>query len=125
MDHVRTNVYTLAQAAAATDAQLISDPVFMHQLTLGVPTATMTQAKRDGYLAHGIPALSGPAGSRTLEERLGADNYDMNDLSEGTWPRTSSSTFFGWRHGDVKAVALPYVFEIYSSITQSALGETE
>ena len=125
MDHVRTNAYTLAQADAATDAQLISDPVFMHQLTLGVPTSTMSQAERNVFLARGIPALSGPAGSRTLAERLGADNYDMNDLSNGAWPRTSSSAFNGWRHGDVKAIALPYVFEVFTSINQTSSGETE
>jgi len=85
----------------------------------------MAQAQRDVCLARGIPALSGPAGSRTLAERLGADNYNMNDLSNGTWPVTSSSAFNGWRHGDVKAVALPYVFEVFASIAQASSGETE
>ena len=115
MDHVRTNAYTLAQANAASDAQLISDPVFMHILTLGVPTSTMSQAERNVFLARGIPALSTPMGSGSVHELSGIAFKDLNVYSlDPNWPRDGD--WDGWRHGDIKAIAFPFVQELFLDV---------
>lgn len=122
MDHVRTNAYTLAQADAATDAQLISDPVFMHQLTLGVPTSTMSQAERDVCLARGIPALSGPAGSQSLSDSPLGNERDLNTIASMAnnpfWPRRGEDKWKGWRHSDIKDVAFPFMSQVFISISK-------
>ncbi len=122
MDHARTNAYSLAQANAASDAQLVSDPVFMHILTLGVPTSTMSQAERDVCLARGIPALSGPAGSQSLSDSPLGNERDLNTIASMAnnpfWPRRGEDKWKGWRHSDIKDVAFPFMSQVFISISK-------
>ena len=116
MDHVRTERYTIEQAIAATnDAQLVVDPVFRHNLFLGIPSASLTVAERDVFLARGVPALSGPAGSRSIGGAHQEEN--LNALSDDPcWPRRMESRWCGWQHGDISAIALTYVFRAFQAI---------
>ena len=118
MNHVRTARYTPAQAAVATnDSQLVSDPVFRHDLFLGIPSAILSDLERDILLARGVPALSGPMGSRAFGDRIVAKNQDINLLKANfCWPRTEELGFQGWRHSDIKDVALPFVRSVFERI---------
>ena len=115
MNYVRESRYTPAQAAAATnDAQLISDPVFGHGLFLGIPSASLTATERDVHLARGVPALSGPVGSRTISVIPGSRNLNLNGRTSGeSWPRINFDRWTGWRHSDIKDIALPFVFSVF------------
>jgi hypothetical protein len=119
MTHVRTTRYTSAQAGAAIDAQLASDPVFRHDLMVGIPSDSMSDADKVFHLARGVPALSGPVGSRGVLGKGFAANKDMNEHPDAsTWPRGGEESFNGWRHSDIKDVAFPFVFQTFRNFVQ-------
>jgi hypothetical protein len=121
-DHVRTNLYTFAQANAATANQLRSDPVFSQNPLWLLTANSLLRWELDWLLAAGIPALSGPAGSRPLEGILDIENNNMNTVADTpVWPRHTSSSFNGWQHGDIKSIGLPFVFSTFQSLLNSSL----
>jgi len=103
-------------ANAMTDAELRSYPVFRHSPT-NLFTAVISSNTVAEILACGIPALSGPAGSRMLS---GFGNVDLNQVIPKThWPRGTESMYQQrWLHSDIKNVALPIVFDIFQSFSQ-------
>ena len=115
--HVRTTRYTSAQAGAAIDSQLASDPVFRHDLMVGIPSGNMSDADKVFHLARGVPALSGPAGSHSFRDEIQVKNRDMDFLKTSpAWPRAGEQDFQGWRHSDIKDVALPFVLPVFERI---------
>ena len=67
-------------------------------------------------LACGIPALSGPAGSRNI---LDFDDYDMNNHDENApWGRKSDLYEKRWLHSDIKNMAFPFTFRVFQQIQQ-------
>ena len=105
-------------ANAMTEAQLRSSPVFRHSPDK-MFVSPIPYTDRCEILTYGIPALSGPAGTRVLEftqnQTINASrNIDMATFKDdSTWP---VNTFFGtrWLHSDFKAVALPNVFGLFN-----------
>ncbi len=118
MNHVRTARYTPAQAAVATnDSQLVSDPVFRHDLFLGIPSENLSAAGYDEFLARGIPALSGPAGSAEISLDSADRNRDLNSFSGSeSWPRFSETEWTGWRHSDIREIAFSHIFNAFSNL---------
>ena len=117
MTHVRTTRYTSAQAGAAIDSQLASDPVFRHDLMVGIPSGNMSDADKVFHLARGVPALSGPAGSHSFRDEIQVKNRDMDFLKTSpAWPKAGEQDFQGWRHSDIKDVALPFVLPVFERI---------
>ncbi len=117
MNHVRTAKYTFAQATAAVNAQLVSDPVFRHGIALGIPSGSMASSEKDVHLARGVPALSGPAGSRAIGVLPQGRNKDINERTDASWPRVGSGIWSGWRHSDIKDIAMPFVFGVFPDIS--------
>lgn len=121
MTHIRTSRYNSAQAGAAIDAQLVSDPVFRHDLMVGIPSENMPNANKVFHLARGVPALSGPVGSRSFRDEIQVKNRDMDLLKTSLgWPRAGEQDFQGWRHSDIKDVALPFVLPVFERILSEA-----
>jgi len=116
----RLSQYTIPQATNATAGQLVADPVFRHSPETILAGGNQSQAQINALLARGIPALSGPVGSRAILVNSSVDNTDMNSRRDSSgWPRNSESEFKGWRHGDIKAIALPFVHRVFDDILQS------
>ena len=110
----RLSEYTAQQAEDATADQLIADPVFRHIPESILYRSNQTRAELDELLAKGVPALSGPAGSRAFRDELHANNRDMNLLKvNSAWPREGEQEFQGWRHSDIKDVAMPFVRPVF------------
>ena len=116
----RLSQYTATQAVNATSEQLVADPVFRHSPETILSGGNQSQSQIDALLARGVPALSGPVGSRAILLNSSVVNTDMNSkrVSVG-WPRNSEPEFTGWRHGDIKAVAFPFVHRVFDDILQS------
>lgn len=113
----RLSEYTVLQAADATDEQLVADPVFRHSPESILIGGNQTRTEIDHLLACGVPALSGPVGSRAILSGSSTANTDMNSRKVTTgWPRSSEPKFKGWRHGDIKAVALPFVHPVFDDV---------
>ncbi len=113
------NPVSPSTANAMTDAELQANPVFLHSpaamFSSTIPSNTMAK-----ILACGIPALSGPAGSRQIQ---GGDNFNMNSLSVNTpWGRNSSTYGRRWLHGDIKNMALPFVFDLFHELLLELQG---
>jgi hypothetical protein len=72
-------------------------------------------------LACGIPALSGPAGSRDLSV---SQNYDINqEVPKANWPRSDQSTYGKrWLHSDIKNIAFPIIYRALSDLSQRIDG---
>ncbi len=106
-------------ANAMTEAQLRSSPVFRHSPdTMFVSPIPYTD--RCELLAYGIPALSGPAGTRVLHFSDvpgidGARNIDMDTCrsSHQEWGRNGYPFYVRWLHSDWKNMALPYVIPLF------------
>ena len=109
---------TAAEANAMTDAQLQTAPAFRRRPSK-MFSSSIPYEDRCEILACGIPALSGPAGTRPLDFPSGQGqgilrNIDMQSFkNDSTWPR--NSPFFGkrWLHSDFKNIALPHVFDLF------------
>ena len=115
----RLSEYTVLQVADATDEQLVADPVFRHSPESVLIGGNQTRAELDCLLARGVPALSGPVGSRIIRSVPTSRTKNLNErTSEITWPRANASRWNGWRHGDIRAIALPHVFSVFAEIVQ-------
>ena len=107
-----------AEANAMTTDELRRTPVFRR-----TPAVIFQSVISDSDIAHvlaaGIPALSAPAGSRMLS---GLENVDLNQAIPKThWPRGAESTYKQrWLHSDIKNVAFPVVFDVFSAIGQDS-----
>lgn len=112
--HFREGAYSVSEATSATASQLREDPVFRHVPVSILGTAPLSQSEISRLLARGIPALSGPAGSRSLPILNATHTRNLNDCaSVASWPRRNDVEWSGWRHGDLRAIALPFVSEFF------------
>ena len=119
---VRTMSYDTNTAHSASSAQLRADPVFKHEPPK-ILSGNLQQGDIDELLARGVPALSGPVGAKQVGANINATESDLNALaSGGIWPRNSESDWNGWRHSDIKDVALPFVFQRFFTISQILRG---
>ncbi len=110
---VRMHAYTIQQAFAATADQLRAAPVFNHE-PLTIPSGSLQSGDIDILLARGVPALSGPVGANQIGERFDGFENDLNSsASSANWPRRSEASWKGWRHSDIKDVAMPFVFQTF------------
>ena len=113
----RLSPYTAQQAADATSDQLMADPVFRHNPESKLVAPNLTRSELNELLAKGVPALSGPVGSRSTSAAPQSRNENLNGRTGGaSWPRVGSDRWSGWRHSDIKDVALPFVFGVFSDI---------
>jgi hypothetical protein len=116
---VRLHDYTIQQALSATDDQLRADPVFNHEPP-EILSGNLQQGDIDELLARGVPALSGPVGTVTLEDlppsREKNLNIDANLDNCPNWPRRLESTWNGWLHSDVKDIAFSFVRPVFINI---------
>lgn len=90
-------------------------PLEMFQPSIGIPA-------RDEILANGIPALSGPVGSRKITIIQGnpqandARGTDMNDSQwKNGWPSAGHGGDYAsrWLHSDLKNVAFPFNCRVF------------
>ena len=116
---VRTFPYGTNDAANASSDQLRIDPVFNHDPPK-ILSGNLLRQDVDELLARGVPALSGPVGSMAIPSVNSAVNENLNGFSTVSgWPRTNEPTFSGWRHSDIKNIALPFVFPAFHQLVQS------
>ena len=116
---VRTVQYGADAALAASSEQLRVDPVFNHEPP-EVFSSNLRADDIDVLLARGLPALSGPAGSSPLSKLPADNNNDLNgNATPNSWPRQGAESWNGWRHSDIKAVALPFTFSVFQSFHQA------
>ncbi len=106
-------------AALASPAQLKDIPVFKKSPSemFDGPIPSLLQGE---ILARGIPALSGPAGSREIrvpdQNNLKRNVNINNQISRPNgWPRPANDEPYGqrWKHGDWKDVAYYYNFKLF------------
>ncbi|MBR4611072.1 MAG: hypothetical protein IKO40_00005, partial [Kiritimatiellae bacterium] len=110
---VRSIPYGTNAAHAASSEQLRIDPVFNHD-PLTIPSGNLQSGDIDILLARGVPALSGPVGANQIGERFDGFENDLNSsASSANWPRRSEASWKGWRHSDIKDVAMPFVFQTF------------
>lgn len=116
----RVGMYTPEQATNATPAQLQADPVFRHWPGSIFDLADVSNSEIDSLLARGIPALSCPAGGPGGAALFSADEREnLNEHARSArWPRNGNQNWPGWRHSDMKSVALPFVKSAFGSILQ-------
>lgn len=115
-----------AEANAMTEAQIESTPAFRRNPDK-MFTSSISYSDQCELLAYGIPAISGPAGTRVLHfsDVPGIDearNVDMIYLkSFGQWGRTGG--FFGsrWLHSDLKFMSFPHVFLLFEQFNTKGL----
>ena len=113
---VRASPYGTNAAAAATDAQLRVDPVFNHDPPKFL-SGNLQRQDVDELLARGVPALSGPVGSMPIGGFSSSRQLNMNSVANQVdWPRANEDNWQGWRHSDIKIVALPFVHSVFESI---------
>ena len=105
---------------AMTDAELRNTPVFLHSPS-DMFSSTISSNTAAEILACGVPALSGPTGSRDLPIPR---DYDLDQLFPKThWPRSQQSTYQQrWLHSDIKNVALPIVFDIFHRFSHGGVA---
>lgn len=110
---VRAVPYGTNAAHAASSAQLRVDPVFNHTPP-GILSSNLQTGDIDVLLARGVPALSEPAGAKPIGERFEGSEENLNlSTSAENWPRKSEASWKGWRHSDIKDVALPFIFQTF------------
>ncbi len=107
-------------ANAMTDAELQDNPIFLHSPS-EMFSSTISSNTVAEILACGIPALSGPAGSRDLSV---SQNYDINqEVPKANWPRSDQSTYGKrWLHSDIKNIAFPIIYRALSDLSQRIDG---
>ena len=99
-----------------------ADPVFNHEPP-EILSGNLQTGDIDTLLARGVPALSGSVGAKQIGATFSGTESDLNALaSGGIWPRNSESNWNGWRHSDIKDVALPFVFQRFFTISQILKG---
>ena len=116
-------VYSAAEANGLDETQLRSSPVFYHEPQWLLSANSINIETWNSLLALAIPALSGPAGSRTIsfppsvtEKR----NFDMNTEIErpNGWGRTHAGYGTSWMHGDLKDMAYFYNSKVYEDVVE-------
>lgn len=113
---VRTFPYGTNDAANASSDQLRIDPVFNHDPPK-ILSGNLLRQDVDGLLARGVPALSGPVGSMELENHARNRQADLNDIADVVgWPHVNDDDWQGWRHSDIKNVAMPFVHDVFETI---------
>jgi hypothetical protein len=104
-------------AALAPPSQLQDIPVFLKAPSEMFANSISVQLRGE-ILARGIPALSGPTGSREIIPD-DVENTNMNTFERpNDWPRSVNDEPYQqrWRHGDWKDVAYFYNFKVYEDV---------
>jgi len=114
---------TPQEANTLTDGQLKVTPAFKKTPLSMLTSSTITLGDRNQLLAKAIPALSGPAGSRSIYiPGTTGRNLDMNDSSinwhPNNWGRTHAGYGTSWLHGDLKDMAYFYNFRVYQDVVE-------
>ncbi len=113
------NPIPAAVANAMTDSELRATPVFLHSPS-AMFSSTISPSSVAEILACGIPALSGPSGSRRLFD---FGDYDMNDFDDNApWGRNSGHYVNRWLHSDIKDMAFPFTFHVFRQIREDMNG---
>jgi hypothetical protein len=132
--------YTLAEAAAITDAELRLKPFhrpFLYRDLYDPAKGSLVAgvaAKRFMLLATGIPATSYAIAANPLDifkpQKDGGEskNFNMqedmkNPKAKLSWPVKFKSRPNDWLHSDFKDVALPYLYPLYKKFIE--LGELD
>jgi|LSQX01.2.fsa_nt_gb hypothetical protein len=105
--------YTLAQANAASDAQLRTNAVFCHEPST-MFSSNITAQTVNNILAQGIPALSHAAGINEIEGAV--QNYDANANKPNGWGRSTAPYFGRWLHSDLKDMSYFYTYELFNQL---------
>ena len=112
-----------AEANAMTESQIQSTPAFRRNPDKML-SSSISHSDQCEILACGIPALSGPAGTRVLHfsDVPGIDgnrNIDMDACRSNhhEWGRTEYPFYMRWLHSDLKNMALPYVNPLFEHFT--------
>ena len=115
--------YGTNAAHSASFEQLRIDPVFNHTPP-GIFSANLQSSEVDELLARGVPALSGPVGSREISKLSADNNNDLNGkTTPNFWPRHGAESWSGWLHSDIKEVALPFMFSVFQSFHHTGNGQ--
>jgi hypothetical protein len=111
---------TPQEANVLTDEQLRTTPAFRNNPLPLLQSSNITINDRNQLLALGIPALSGPVGSRILgspEKPLIMENLNMNSLvSPNNWGRNHADYGTGWLHTDIVNMAFFYNYKLFEDI---------
>lgn len=109
------NPMPCTNANAMIDSELRTTPVFLHSPSAMFSPSISSNTVAE-ILACGIPALSGPAGSRNFSD---FGDYDMNNLDENApWGRNSDVYEKRWLHSDIKNMALPFTSRVFQQMLQ-------
>ena len=110
---------TAAEANTMTEAQIQATPAFRRNPDKMLPSS-ISYSDQCEILACGIPALSGPAGTRVLHFSDmpgidGARNIDMDTCRSNhqEWGRNGHPFYARWLHSDWKNMAFPYVIPLF------------
>lgn len=114
---VRASIYGETAANSASADQLRVDPVFSHYPFVIFTTNDMDRTQLDFTLGRGVPALSGAMGGGEATLIGASRNRNLNQFSSiPQWPRLQGSSWNGWRHGDVKDIAIQFVFPAFEAL---------
>lgn len=74
---------------------------------------------KDRFLAQIVPARTLPAGSNPVSKFNDWNgNIDMQARFKNGWP-ASRGNLTNWKHGDVKNVAYPYIYQLFDFIVEN------
>ncbi|NMA19754.1 MAG: hypothetical protein GX927_04155, partial [Lentisphaerae bacterium] len=78
------------------------------------------QATQNAILAKGIPAMSGPVGSREIRVfDNDVQNVDMNELQwRSGWPRDHKDYGTSWLHSDIRDIAYLYNYKVFDDLVR-------
>ena len=83
------------------------------------PCVVCLRRRMDVLLARGVPALSAPMGSEEIGENFTGNESDLNVMAgDDNWPHHVDRSWKGWRHNDIKEIAMPFVFQRFGNINQ-------
>jgi hypothetical protein len=114
-DDVWVYDYTMAQANAASDAQLRTNPVFLHDPATMFSSNITGQVVND-IIAQGVPALSYAAGVNAITPPGWDSNYNMEDNKPNGWGRSGGTYGARWLHSDLRDMAYFYTHDLFDQL---------
>ena len=117
VNDVWTPEYTMAQANAASEAQLRTNAVFWHEPATMFSSNITAQVQND-IIAQGVPALSYAAGVNSVSLPGLNKNYDADsqDHKPNGWGRSGGDYDTRWLHSDLKNMAYLYTYDLFNQI---------
>jgi hypothetical protein len=110
--------YSASQANAEDPQTFTTMPVFRWNPQVMFAN-TISQTNKNMLLSKAIPALSIPAGDRTLTSIALEKNIDMNIMGRPNgWGRTHDTYGTRWLHSDLKNVAYFYVHPLFTKFVE-------